>query len=125
MIAFFIISSCSNNNSNDLPTISSLDSLANLNSDKLYDWDIESYTHESNIKNSNNLEIKINRKVLLKLKNKEYILLPFFIKGKSNSKILMLHILVLDGNFNLKKLESVSFNDLTRIDKTKEYYYFN
>ena len=125
MIMFFFISSCSENTTNNLPNISSLDSIASINSDRLYDWNIDSYVNERNIKNSHNLEIKIDRKVLLILKNKKYLMIPFFIKGKSNSKVLMLQLLVLDGNFDLKKLEHVSFNELTRIDKNKEYYYFN
>lgn len=125
LIMFFFISSCSDNDINNLPNISSLDRIADLNSDKLYNWDIDSYVHERNIKNSHNLEIKIDRKVHFKVKNKEYLMIPFFIKGKSSSTVLMLHLLVLDGNFNLKKLELVSFNDLTRINTTKEYYYYN
>jgi hypothetical protein len=108
----------------NIPSILFLDSLCNENSDALYYWTEESSKSEKSIQNTQDLDIKKDRGVKFLFNKKEYILYPFFKKNSSNSKILMLHLLLIEEKLELSKLKNISFDNLIRIHKEKSYYYY-
>ena len=134
VVLLLLISSCSpsteKNHLNSLqserfPGLEELDSVAELHADQLYQWDSISYERERNLSNQHDLEIKIDRKIRFTHNSREYQLLPFFRKGHNKSKILFLHLLLLDADFDLVKLEYTSFDELTRLYRGKAYYTLN
>ncbi len=122
LIILFICTSCIETN---LPDTKTLDKITDLNSDLLYDWNIESIKNEKSIPNKKDLDIKLNRKVSFPFKGKKYILYPFFKKNSGNTQIAFLHFLLTKQGLTINKLEKVSFKDLTKLDKDKAYYYYN
>jgi hypothetical protein len=133
LVLLIIVNSCTSKNDTNskksklpknIPSILFLDSLCNENSDALYYWTEESSKSEKSIQNTQDLDIKKDRGVKFLFNKKEYILYPFFKKNSSNSKILMLHLLLIDGKLELSKLENISFDNLIRIQNGKSYYYF-
>lgn len=133
LVLLIIVNSCTSKNDTNskkselpenIPSIFFLDSLCTENSDALYYWTEESSKSEKSIQNTQDLDIKKDRGVKFLFNKKEYILYPFFKKNSSNSKILMLHLLLIEEKLELSKLKNISFDNLIRIQKDKSYYYF-
>ncbi|WP_300660138.1 hypothetical protein [Fluviicola sp.] len=124
LISLLFIVGCSSKNKEPetLPDIKYLDSIADKNSDLLYYWTEESFKHEKSTPNNQDLNIKVNRKVVFSFKGTKYILYPFFRKTSSNKKILFLHFLLTKGHLKPDELTSVSFKDLTVLNTEKAYY---
>lgn len=93
--------------------------------DLLYNWTEESAKNEKSIPNKQDLDIKVNRKVLLFFEGTEYVLYPFFKKNTQNKQILFIHFILTKNSLGTDKLNNVSFKDLTVIDSDKAYYYYN
>lgn len=133
LVLLIIVNSCTSKNvtnskkselPKNIPSILFLDSLCAENSDALYYWTEETSKSEKSFKNTQDLDIKKDRGVKFLFNKKEYILYPFFKKNSSNSKILMLNLLLIEEKIELSKLENISFDNLIRIQKDKSYYYF-
>ncbi len=124
LISLLFIIGCDlkSNESDTLPDIQTLDSIADKNPDLLYYWTEESFENEKSIPNNRDLDIKLNRKVTFSFKGNNYILYPFFRKTHTNKKILRLHFLLTKGNLKPGELTAVSFKNLGKLNAKKAYY---
>lgn len=134
-VLVFTLISCNQNNqiiTNTLPDLPFLDSVADAHSDELYYWTKETIQNEKCALNDMDLAIKVNRKVSFTCNGRKFNLYPFFLKLKSankteiqeDSKIFMLHFLLLDSKVKMTDLKAISSKDLKKMFKDQAYYFY-